>query len=877
MKKVILLLCLLPDLALGQIVQNFESGNLNGWSESVKGRWKADTTQSISGRYSLHHIFDNADAGTDQAGIGIDSLHPSEGAVKWSFTIRHGYDPSSSNNWAVFLMSDTDPSEICTEGNTNGYAVGVNLSGYDDTLRIWKVKGDAVSAVVSFGINWQSLVGTTNAVKITVERDPGGKWDAALFLPADNLLSEASGIDNELFPCRWLILSYKYSSSRDRLLWFDDLRVDGIFYYSNKVPSVKSCAASGKSTVLIELDDEPDNDFGDPTNFYLLPGGQNPLSVIRESSFSFALKFRDELISCSDYELTVKSICNRNGKCMNDLHFPFTPLWPETGDIVISEIMADPEPVVSLPPDEYIEITNNRGFTSGLKNWKLVSGDQEYLLPEVNIGPFGILILCSAKDTSEFSPFGRVLGLKQFPVLTDNGKMLLLYDAGGTLIHGVEYSNDWYGDEMKSDGGWSLEMVDTRNPFSCSANWAASRSKKGGTPGTVNSVKTDNPDESFSGDLTVFPEDSINIVLRSQESLFCMTEMKDSIFFDGRSPETISLTDPLFRQFLVRLGKPLGRGKLYRLDIQGKIRDFAGNRLVQKKCCFGLPEEGAENDILFNELLFNPFPGDPDYVELYNGSDKILDASRLELVSVAATTGDTSQIYPLSGQPQCILPGEYFAVTTDIGKISERYLSGNPDFLFEVGSLPSMPDDKGHLLLFSRELVRIDEVAYSEKMQSSLLSGYDGVALEKISPGSSSGDIGSWHSASESSGWGTPGAPNSVFSDNPPQEDIVSLSSTRITPDDDGIEDMLIINFNLQGNSNIVSVTIFDEWGNYVRKLADNMYAGPSATLAWDGIADDGSMAGTGIYIVYVSMFDESGKTHKWKKVCASNKKVRRD
>ena len=74
--------------------------------------WKADTSESISGRYSLHHIFDNSDAGTDQIGITIDSLHPSEGIVKWSFIIRHGYDPSSSNNWAVFLMSDTDPSAI---------------------------------------------------------------------------------------------------------------------------------------------------------------------------------------------------------------------------------------------------------------------------------------------------------------------------------------------------------------------------------------------------------------------------------------------------------------------------------------------------------------------------------------------------------------------------------------------------------------------------------------------------------------------------------------------------------------------------------------------------------------------------------------------
>ena len=46
------------------------------------------------------------------------------------------------------------------------------------------------------------------------------------------------------------------------------------------------------------------------------------------------------------------------------------------------------------------------------------------------------------------------------------------------------------------------------------------------------------------------------------------------------------------------------------------------------------------------------------------------------------------------------------------------------------------------------------------------------------------------------------------------------------------------------------------------------MYAGPEASLVWDGTADDGSMVNTGIYIVFITMFDDSGKTHKWKKVC---------
>jgi flagellar hook assembly protein FlgD len=125
-----------------------------------------------------------------------------------------------------------------------------------------------------------------------------------------------------------------------------------------------------------------------------------------------------------------------------------------------------------------------------------------------------------------------------------------------------------------------------------------------------------------------------------------------------------------------------------------------------------------------------------------------------------------------------------------------------------------------------------------------------------------------WHSASESAGWGTPGAPNSVFVELPSTSDKVVFSSSKISPDNDGYEDLLVIRFTLTGNGNIVSVTVFDETGNYVKKIVTNMLAGPEASLIWDGTADDGSPVKTGIYIVLITLYDETGKTNKWKKVC---------
>ena len=76
---------------------------------------------------------------------------------------------------------------------------------------------------------------------------------------------------------------------------------------------------------------------------------------------------------------------------------------------------------------------------------------------------------------------------------------------------------------------------------------------------------------------------------------------------------------------------------------------------------------------------------------------------------------------------------------------------------------------------------------------------------------------------------------------------------------------------NLEGNGNVVTVTVFDETGGFVCKLADNLLAGTRASVTWDGTADDGSLVRSGIYIFLISVFDDTGKTEKWKKVVYSD------
>jgi hypothetical protein len=868
MKKVILLAMLMPFAAFGQIIENFESGSANNWIQSTQGRWKTDSISAISGKYSLHHSFDNPVAGTDKTGIPVRNLHLSEGFTKWSFLIRHGYNPSSSNNWSAFLMSDSDPAVMTTDGGTNGFVIGVNLIGSDDTLRLWKCKGSSITVVLSCRINWETTIGTTNAAKINVERSPDGNWTVSVYRLNGSLIGTNSATDKELFNSAWFAIFYKYSSSGDRLLWIDDVKIDGVFYEDNEPPVVLTCTSTGKKSIEISFNEEPTEDLMIPGNFSVNNSASRSTFVKKVKTLTYKIEFADEFINRSLNKLIINKICDKSGNCSQNINMSFTPVWSIPGDVIISEIMADPFPVVSLPAQEYLEIINRTEYPFNLKNWRLSSESQTAYFPETIIQPSGILIICTPEDTSLFLKYGKAIGLKGFPLLTDGGKILCLSDSTGTFIHGVEYSSEWYGDELKTGGGWSLEMIDTNFPFCGDGNWIASTSRKGGTPGSVNAASGKNQDLSFHGIENVFPDDSVNISIRFSEPLLNLVELKKAITIDGSDIITINLTDPLSRGFSVKTDQPIMRGEVHKFEISRDIKDFAGNNIQKRVFSFGLPENIEPGDILFNELLFNPQPGDPDYLELYNRSGKIIDASRLQLVSVSTGTGDTSQIFQVSNEKRSILPESYYAITTDKKRISDRYFSADPEHLFQTISLPSMADAEGHLVLLNRELDIIDKVSYNEKMHFSLLADYEGVALEKIRTEYLSEDPANWHSASESSGWGTPGAPNSVSFKFSEVSDNMTFSSSKITPDNDGNEDFLVISLGLKGIGNILSAIVFDETGNQVKKLASNLFAGQEASLIWDGTSDDGTLTRTGIYIVLITIYDDTGKTKRWKKVC---------
>lgn len=539
------------------------------------------------------------------------------------------------------------------------------------------------------------------------------------------------------------------------------------------------------------------------------------------------------------------------------------------GDVIITEIMACPYPAVGLPAYEYVELFNRSISAIDLSGWTFTHNTTTVTIGAISIESGGFLILCSTTAAPQLASIGRSLGVKSFPTLTDKGAVVLIRDGYGNMVHGVEYSEKWHSPSLKSDGGWSLEMIDTGHPFYAGGNWRSSESRVGGTPGSANSIAGVNPDNEPLSIKNIVATDSLTLTISLNKSSVNFLTVTASYNSHGISIRAVTFNDPLQRSFTVSLSAAIKRGEIYSFILPSGARDFSGNGPSDEPFRFALFDTALPGDIRFNEILFNPWPEEYDFIELVNVSGRCIDASRLLLLSRNPSTGSESSAYSVCSESRCILPGDYVTITVDPQLLVTRFSGAVPTNIYPVSALPSMPDDKAIVFLYNRELDLIDRVDYDESMHFSLLSGTEGVSLEKVTPGADSGNRANWHSASATSGWATPGAANSVFTETVPEAAGIMLSGKKITPDSDGLDDVLVINFTSPSIGNVLNVIVFDDNGYQVKTLADNSNTGYEATFTWDGTADNGSMLSTGIYIIWVSAYDTSGNVNRWKKVCA--------
>ena len=298
-------------------------------------------------------------------------------------------------------------------------------------------------------------------------------------------------------------------------------------------------------------------------------------------------------------------------------------------DIIICELMADPTPQVNLPNNEWIELKNTSSQTFNLSGWRV--GDvasQSGSMPAYNLKPDSFVIICAASAATAMAAYGPTITVTGFPSLDNTADIIYLRSAAGKVIHTVNYNDAWYQNELKKEGGWSLEMIDTKNPCSGFNNWKASTAINGGTPDKNNSVDAINPDNEAPKLLRGYAVDSVNVVLIFDEPLdSAKAAIANSYTISDAVgiPQSAVVQPATFDKVILKLNTALQRNKIYTVTVSG-VFDCAGNMINgNSNSRIGLSELAGNMDIVVNEVLFNPKSTGTDYVEIYNRSKKILD------------------------------------------------------------------------------------------------------------------------------------------------------------------------------------------------------------------------------------------------------------
>lgn len=532
-------------------------------------------------------------------------------------------------------------------------------------------------------------------------------------------------------------------------------------------------------------------------------------------------------------------------------------------EIIITEILADPDPVAGLPEAEFVELYNRSSAPINLNGWILFDGSSRQL-PALIVPPDSFVIVCATSNLSLLSPYGICAAVSSLS-LTNSGEKIALRNPLGFPVDSVTYSDSWYGSSFKKDGGWSLERID--NYFDCAiaSNWAPCEAIPGGTPGQPNSIAGTITDDTSPQLIRAWCPDSISAILVFDEPLAVdAISNVASYSCQGLPINSLSFSDPALTAIQVVFSTAMNTGTIYTIEVTD-ITDCAGNSIADNTSeRFGIADSIRDQTITFNEVLFNPYENGYDFIELFHLGNQIIDLQNLDLLQVDPLTGEIKNNTKIIDESYLFFPGDFLVITENPFAVSNQYHSSFPKYFLALNDMPSMNIDVGQIRLMAYGNL-IDDFKYDDKMHFELLTDQKGISLEKINPMRISGDRNAWHSASPQTGGATPGLQNSQFSEIGDSDMDVSVYPEIFSPDQDGYNDVIQFSVAPGKSGTLSTIKIFNEHGQEIYETNGNELLASQSVFSWDGIMKNKERAPVGIYVALVQLFRLDGTVKYFK------------
>ncbi len=768
---------------------------------------------------------------------------------EWRIWVKQSFASSSSNFGRVYLTADNaDLTQVL-----NGYYLQFGEANTIDAIRLFKLEA-GVSTLICSGIDGQ--IANSFTVSIRVVRSSLGLWSLFADLTGgSSYVLQASASDASVLQGSFFGIMDTYTISNATKFYYDNVYI-GNEIIDNQPPLLDTAIAISATQVDAYFNEALDPVSAQTAGNYVFNPTIGASSAVLDAvnPVLVHLTTTSPLINGTSYNLIASNISDISNNTNASTSTTFQYLVADSvlpGDVIINEFFPDPTPVIGLPEVEFVEIYNKSNKIFNLSGWKMGDASSNGTITEGWLLPGEYKVLTATANIPLFTTT-TAIGVTSFPSLNNAGDDVVLSDNFGKIVDKLTFTDDWYRDEVKKDGGYSLELINPNDPCSDADNWIASTALLGGTPGTSNSVWNVTPD-------TDAPIVSASLALAPNFLELYFNEGMDSTsLFNSALSFTPNLTiqnkfvlGPHPNLMTIQFNENLQGSQLYSFTIQS-IADCWLNQ-IDRSGTFILPETPEPGDVVINEILQNPLTGGQDWIELYNNSSKVVNLKDWQLANFDNDTIDNFKIIPTN---YILQPNDYVVLGKDSSFVKQNYpFSVSGKFLYS--ELPSYNNDSGTVyLVYNSEI--IDKVSYLDAWHFDLLDVTDGVSLERIDPSGLSSSEYNWHSAAEDIGFGTPGRVNSQYRPVVSSGEI-SLSSDIFSPDNDGFQDVLQVSYELTNPGMLGKAQIFDDRGRLVRTIFTNELMGTSGTFTWDGLTDKQVKASIGVYVLVVEVFSTEG------------------
>ncbi|MFN5550755.1 MAG: lamin tail domain-containing protein, partial [Bacteroidota bacterium] len=357
--------------------------------------------------------------------------------AQWEFYVNLQFNTSSLNFVDVYLTSSN-----ATMVAANGYFV--RIGGTPDEISLYRSSGGSSTIIIN-GVDGITNL-SNNVLKIKVTRDAANLWklERDITGTGSNYFTEGTATDNTFTTSAFFGIRITQSTvSFFQRHYFTDFYVGSII--GDIVPPTLNAINVISSTQLDLLFSESlDAASAQSASNYLVGNGIGvPVAAVLQPDLkTVRLTFATAFANGITQTLTLSGIKDLAGNAMltvNRNFLFFQPAPTKNKDIVVTEILADPNPQVGLPDAEFIEIFNRSANPIDLNGWKLSDGTSVATFSSQIILPNEYWIVTSASAVSKFSGLGKVIGLTNFPSLNNDADALTLRSS--TTIDSVNYNS----------------------------------------------------------------------------------------------------------------------------------------------------------------------------------------------------------------------------------------------------------------------------------------------------------------------------------------------------------------------------------------------------------------------------------------------------